>query len=109
MPESAESIQNKLNVKKIIIPVILGLGVAIYLLFSSLNDSKYVFVGDDKGAYLELEASNQEQNKNAEYTFVGEGKGNYSLEKAKDNLQNIEWSFSMAFWLFAALLATSLS
>ena len=44
MPESSETIAKKLDYHKIIIPLILGLSVAGYLLFNSLNEVKYTEV-----------------------------------------------------------------
>jgi len=107
MPESSESIEKKLNVKKIIIPVILGLAVAIYLLFSSLNESKFIKVKEGKGSYVLKTDIPKTKKKfeSSDFEFVGEGKGHFKLEKASDNLQHIHWSFTMAFWLFVALLA----
>lgn len=107
MPESSESIKKKLNVKRIIIPIILGLGVAFYLLFSSLNEAKITPVQQGEGTYVlkSLSDTTKEEYKSKDFDFVGEGNGNFLIERAKDNLKHIEWSYSMGFWLFAALLA----
>lgn len=106
MPESSESIQKKLSVKKIIIPVLLGLSVAVYLLLSSLNESKVIEVDQGMGSYiLKEEAKNTEEKNINDYQFVGSGKGNFNIEKASDNLRNIEWSYAMGFWLFMAILS----
>jgi len=107
MPESSESIKKKLNVKRIIIPIVLGLGVAFYLLFGSLNATKITNVTQGEGAYVLKSTADQDKKelKKRDFEYVGEGTGNYQLEQAKDNLKHIEWSYSMAWWLFAALLA----
>ena len=107
MPESSESIKKKLNVRRIIIPIILGLGVAFYLLYNSLNESKITNVEQGKGAYVlkSTTKANKKEFKKKDFEYVGEGLGNYQIEQAKDNLEHIEWSYSMAWWLFAALLA----
>lgn len=107
MPESTESIKKQLNVKRIIIPVLLGLSVAIYLLFSSINEIKYIKVDAGNGDYS-LKPGMVEGKKNVKdknFDYVGEGQGNYIKESAKQNLESIEWSWSMGFWLFVALLA----
>ena len=107
MPETTETIAKKLDYHKIIIPLVLGLGVAAWLLFSSLNEVKYIDVGVGNGDYILPEdvdvAITKISDDNA--IFVGEGKGNYIREVAKDNLSQIHWSFQMGFWLFVALLA----
>jgi uncharacterized protein (TIRG00374 family) len=107
MPESAESIKKKLNVKRIIIPVLLGLGVAFYLLFNSLNESKITEVEQGLGSYVlnSDHSSDLKELSKSDFTFVGEGLGNYQIEQAKDNLQHIQWSVSMGWWLFAAFMA----
>ena len=107
MPESSETIAKKLDYHKIIIPLILGLSVAGYLLFNSLNEVKYTEVEKGMGDYVLVDpsiVSNKDiDDKTTEY--VGEGEGNYIREVAKDNLKNIHWSWQMGFWLFVALLA----
>lgn len=107
MPESSKTIAKKLDYHKIIIPLILGLGVAAYLLFSSLNEVKYSKVEAGKGDYILInQATETDYEVNDKTTtFVGEGKGSYIREVAMDNLKNIHWSWQMGFWLFIAILA----
>ncbi len=107
MPESSESIEKKLSVKRIIIPIILGLGVAFYLLIGSLNESKFIKVKNGKGSYsLKTEVlKSKKKFTEADFEFVGVGKGDFNFESAQDNLHRIKWSFSMGLWLFIALLA----
>ena len=92
MPESTDSIEKKLNVKRIIIPVLLGISVAIYLLISSLNESKMVAVDLGMGDYIvdQQYLSTDEKLEDEAYQFVGEGKGDFKKESAKDNLQHIK-------------------
>ena len=107
MPESSETIAKKLDYHKIIIPLLLGLGVAAYLLFGSLNEVKYTQVEMGKGDYTLTDKSSEQISEiNDELTeFVGEGNGDYLREVAKDNLKNIHWSWHMSFWLFLAIMA----
>jgi len=107
MPESTESIKKQLNVKRIIIPVLLGLSVAIYLLFTSINEIKYLPVESGMGDYsLKTEVKEGKKKlKDNDFEFVGEGKGNYIKESARQNLESLKWSWNMGFWLFVALLA----
>lgn len=107
MPESTESIKKQLSVKRILIPVILGLSVALYLLYSSLNETKYVPVDQGNGSFalVSNEGKEKKSYKDADFKYVGEGHGNYRRENARENLKNIEWSWKMGFWLFVALLA----
>lgn len=106
MPESTESIKKQLSVKRILIPVIIGLGVAFYLLYTSISETKYVPVDEGAGSYeLNIDEGSKKKLKDKDFTFVGEGHGNYKRENAKENLNKIEWSWKMGFWLFAALLA----
>ena len=107
MPESSETIAKKLDYHKIIIPLILGLGVAGYLLFTSLNEVKYTEVEMGKGDYVLIDQSVDSDKKinDKSTVYTGEGQGNYVREVAKDNLKNIHWSWQMGFWLFVALLA----
>jgi uncharacterized protein (TIRG00374 family) len=106
MPESSETIAKKLDYHKIIIPLILGLGVAGYLLFSSLNETKYTEVDMGEGDYVLVEQLDETADKTDNtMLFVGDNKGDFVREVAIDNLKNIHWSWQMGFWLFVALLA----
>jgi uncharacterized protein (TIRG00374 family) len=107
MPESTQSIKKQLNVKRIILPVLLGLGVAFYLLLSSINDVEFIKVDENSGSYALREGvdADKKKLKEKDFEFIGEGEGNFIKESARDNLENIEWSWTMGFWLFAALLA----
>jgi uncharacterized protein (TIRG00374 family) len=107
MPESSETIAKKLDYRKIIIALVLGLSVAGYLLFSTLNETKYIKVEMGEGEYVLIDSIAETNNKINDNSmgFVGVDNGDYVREIAIDNLKNIHWSWHMGFWLFVALLA----
>lgn len=107
MAESTETITKKLDYHKIILPLLLGLGVAAYLLISNLNEVKYTRVTEGTGDYVIARDPDfpPDEITDENTTWVGEGKGNYVREKARDNLSKITWSWHLSLWLFLALIA----
>ncbi len=107
LPKEADIIK-KLNARKIVIPVVLGLAVAAFLLYLNLNDTRfepiaagecgeYVWVGSEKSEIPDY--GNEE-----EFEFVGNCEGQYNLRTYQDTLREIEWSWNSTFWIFMALL-----
>lgn len=107
LPKEADIIK-KLNARKIVIPVVLGLAVAAFLLYLNLNDTRfepiaagecgeYVWVGSEKSEIPDY--GNEE-----EFEYVGNCEGQYNLRTYQDTLREIEWSWNSTFWIFMALL-----
>jgi uncharacterized protein (TIRG00374 family) len=106
MPESTETISKKLDYRRIILPVLLGLGVAAILLYNSLNEAKFVMVSEGSGSYIvNPDYTGEDEFEEESMLFVGAGNGNYEKLRARDNLKKITWSWHLGFWLFMAVLA----
>lgn len=104
-----DDIAEKLSGRKIILPVFLGLSVAVLLLYFNLTDTRfeevlegscgdYVWVGSGESDIPDF--SNKE-----EFEFAGGCQGNYTLRTYRDTLNDITWSWASSFWILLALLA----
>jgi len=108
LPEEKDII-NQLSVRKIVLPVLLGIGVASLLLYFNLTDTRYEKVTDENCAnYVWFDSNDNgktDYTDDAEFQFVGDCKGDYELKTYRDTLREIQWTWKSTFWLFMALLA----
>ncbi|MCH2215001.1 MAG: flippase-like domain-containing protein [Flavobacteriales bacterium] len=108
LPEENDIVK-KLSVRKIILPVLLGIGVAALLLYLNLNDTRYEEALDGSCAnYVWQDANGNkipDYSDDAEFTLVPDCEGDYVLRTYRDTLRDIQWTWASTFWLFMALLA----
>lgn len=105
MASKESDITEKLGLKRIMVPVIIGLSVATYLLISNLNEVRFEAVPAGEGAYVWMDQNGDGQpNLGEEDEFVEQSGGNYTKVTYKDILANINWTGYTAFWFFMALL-----
>ena len=108
MTEESE-ISKKLNWKRIIVPVLLGLAAATYLLVSNLNETKFVIAEDALGQYEWVDANqNGVVDSNDPEEFQKSEDGNYIKQTAKDLLMKFQWTWMSTVWLAVALLMVAL-
>ncbi|MEM9051837.1 MAG: lysylphosphatidylglycerol synthase transmembrane domain-containing protein [Bacteroidota bacterium] len=111
LPEEND-IVNKLSVRKIILPVLLGIGVAALLLYLNLTDTRYEEALDGSCANYVWQDVNEngipDFSDDAEFKLVADCEGNYVLRTYRDTLRDIQWTWTSTFWLFMALLAMAM-
>lgn len=100
-----DRISKKLSVRRILIPILLGLGAATYLLVSNLTATRFHEVDPGQGTHRWVD--NDDDGKvdledPAEFEKVEEG--DYELTSYKDILSRIEWGWLPSFWILMALL-----
>jgi uncharacterized membrane protein YbhN (UPF0104 family) len=105
-------IVDKLSVRKIILPVFLGLSVAVLLLYFNLTDTRFEEVIDGAcGEYVWVDANGNgipDYSSEDEFEFVGDCAGQYTLRTYRDTLNDIEWTWASTFWIFMSLLAMAM-
>jgi uncharacterized protein (TIRG00374 family) len=103
--ETEKDITAKLSLKKIMIPVLLGLGAATFLLWYNLNEVRFESVTPGTGHFEWIDA-----NKNGEVDltdakeFTAAENGNYNQVSYKEILGNIIWTWYSVFWFLVALI-----
>lgn len=105
MATNESDITDKLGLKRIMIPVVIGLAVATYLLVSNLNEVRFEEVSTGTGQYTWVDSdADGEVALDDEEEFVEDPDGNYIRVTYREILGNIDWTWQSAFWFFMALL-----
>ena len=104
MPKKAQDVLRFFSVKRIAIPVIIGLGVASYMLISSLTEPKFIEAIDNKGEYEWVDENENHVQESEEFVKVPIGRGKYKKLTYKDVLASINWTWYSTFWMFVALI-----
>ena len=107
-----KDIVNKLSGRKIILPVFLGLSVAVLLLYFNLTDTRFEEVVDGTcGSYAWVDSNENgipDTASEEEFKFVGDCQGEYNLRTYRDTLRDIQWTWTSTFWIFMAILAMAM-
>jgi len=105
MAQQEDDITKQLNWRKMILPLVLGMGAALYLLFSSLNEERFVKVDPGQGEYFWEDANlNGFVDSGMEEEFVAAPNGDYRKRSSADILSELEWTWAMTYFLGLALL-----
>jgi glycosyltransferase 2 family protein len=91
---------------KIWIPIVLGISISIYLIFQSINETRFVQVqSGEKGTHSWFDANeDNEINFQDNNEFVVAENGTYRKEKISDILKTIDWTYNSYLWLFIAFV-----
>lgn len=90
---------------KVILAIVLGLGIASWMMFRSLNQTHFVKVEDGSGTHIWKDANNNKQvDKTDAAEFVAVPSGNYRQQKLSDILKEIKWDSQSFFWIAMAIL-----
>jgi len=111
MQNSADKIKKQLSFKKILLPVLIGLLAAGYLLYTNL--SKTFFVADTQGQYVwvDANANNKVDSDNlSEFTLANANTvetARYRKTQSLDLITEIKLNGTAWLWLFVALLCVA--
>jgi len=102
--ENKSSVLKYFQFKRIIIPIVLGLAVATYLLYSNLNEKRFQTSDTSHANYIwEDENADGFPDVN-EFVKVEMGKGTHIKMTYKDVLSNVKWHKYSLFWIFISLV-----
>jgi len=112
---SEKDISRRFSWKRVLIPVLIGLGVATWLLISHLNQVTFEAVSDGSGPYIWMPSgADSVVNLSDTTAFVlretaelAPGTPTYVRGTAADALGNINWTWYTTFWLLMALLTVA--
>lgn len=94
--------------KRILWPILIGLGVASFLLINNLNDSRFEEVYEGLcGEYIwkgNPDADLPNLNDEDEFQYIGDCAGTHRIRTYKDTLGDIDWGWHSTIWLLMALL-----
>jgi uncharacterized protein (TIRG00374 family) len=103
--QKEQDITRQLNWKKIILPLLLGIGAAAYLLISSLNEERYIRVEDGTGDYEWVDQNGNElPDLGMAEEFILSENGDFALKSSAQVLSELSWTWEMTVFLGLALL-----
>lgn len=112
MATDENDIVNKLSPRKIILPVALGLAVAVFLLYLNLTDTRFEeTTGDQCGDYAWVDSNNDGAVNNGdeeEFIAVEDCSGTYRLRTYQDTLSDINWTWYSTMWMLMALVGMAI-
>ena len=90
---------------KIWAAIFLGISVAGFMLYRSLNETRFVKVGAGKGTHRWVDGNhNKVVDLSQSIDFKLDNVGDYKIESLSDVLLSIHWTEKTLFWIFIALL-----
>ena len=88
---------------KIALAVLLGLSIATWMMYRSLNQTQFIPVENQSGNYVWIgKTATPDLSNAAEFQF--QKNGDYELDTIGNTLRNIRWTSSSYLWLLAAIL-----
>ncbi len=94
-----------LRPSRIILPILIGLGVATYMVFSALQKERFEVSKDGKGNYTWEDINTNGQQENDEFIFKAEGNAEFVKKTFRDELQTINWTWYSTLWIVVAIVS----
>ena len=103
--ETENQLKSAFSKWKVILAIVLGLGIAGWMVYRSLNQSQFIEVESGMGTHAWLDINHDKVvDKSNPKEFVLSDTGNYRLQKVTDILRDIHWTTQSFIWIFMALL-----
>lgn len=108
--DQEQDLRNKLGLRKVLIPVVIGLLAAAWLLWRDLGKERFERVGAGLGdfAWVDVNGNHIADLTNAaEFKEVGTGHGDFKRMTATETLRTIDWTWESTGWILLAVLVTA--
>ncbi len=103
--DSNATIKSAFSSWKIALAIFLGLGIAGWMMYNSLQQKHFVETAKGKGTYSWTDANhNQKVDFQLSNEFKPTKNGDYKIEEIGDLLQQINWTGKSLFWMAMALV-----
>ncbi len=103
--EDEKTLKSAFSSWKVILAIVLGLGIASWMMFRSLNQTHFVEVEAGTGTHVWVDANH---NKTIDHSdaaeFVASATGNFRQQRLSDILREINWTSQSVFWISLAIL-----
>lgn len=109
--EEEQDFRKKFSLRRVMIPVVIGMLAAGWLLWHDLSKVRYERAPDGNGEYTWVDANKNgipDVSDAAEFTEVEPGTGTYRKMTAVQVLGSINWTWISSFWILMAIVATAL-
>lgn len=94
-----------LTPSRIILPILIGLAVASYMVFSALQEERFEKKIAANANYVWVDGNENGAEDKEEFVFKGEGQGEYVKITYRDELRSINWSWYSTLWIVIAIIS----
>lgn len=108
--EQEQDFRSTFRLRRVLIPVVIGMLAAGWLLWRDLVKERYEHVGPGLGDHQWLDANANriaDLSDAAEFKPVGDGLGEYKRMSARETLRSINWTWHSTLWFVLAVVATA--
>jgi uncharacterized membrane protein YbhN (UPF0104 family) len=105
-----QDFRSTFRLRRVLIPILIGIVAAGWLLWRDLAKERYELLGDGLGDHAWHDTNGNgivDAADPAEFTAVAEGQGNYRRMTARETLGSINWTWHSTCWILLALVATA--
>jgi len=109
--EEEQDFRKKFSLRRVMIPVVIGMLAAGWLLWHDLSKERFERAPDGNGEYNWVDANKNglpDLSDAVEFTEVAPGTGTYRKMTAVEVLGSINWTWISSFWILMAIIATAL-
>lgn len=112
-PEAIErehTFRRTLRMRRILIPILLGLVAAAWLLFRDLRKPRFELATDGRGGYEWVDRNGDriaDLGDPEEFRATSDGSGDYRLVSAREVLRAVDWTWHSTVWILLAVIATA--
>ena len=106
-----KEIRSSFRMRRVLLPVLIGMLAAGWLLWSDLSKERFEQVTDGPGDYAWIGSDEvgamPDLTDPEQFVKVEDGSGEYRLMKTTDILGSIEWTWYSTVWMIMAVIATA--
>lgn len=105
-----QDFRSRFKLRKVLLPVLIGMLAAAWLLWRDLSKERFELVTDGPGDYAwvgDADTGIPNLNDPAQFVEVSDGTGQYRRMSQREMLGQIEWTWTSTFWILMAILATA--
>ncbi|MDQ3100662.1 MAG: flippase-like domain-containing protein [Bacteroidota bacterium] len=109
-PGEVKEFRSSFRMRRVLLPVLIGMIAAGWLLWRDLSKVRYELADDGRGQYEWIgsaEGTIPDLTNEEEFAQVADGTGDYRRMKASEVLRSIEWTWYSTFWMAMAVIATA--
>ena len=99
----AQDLVIALSPRRILIPIVIGLVVASFMLYTSLSEERFALSEDGVGPYTWVDLNENTTQDKGEFLLAGKD-GTHDRISYQDILTGINWTWISVVWIFAAFL-----
>ena len=108
--EAEQDFRSTFRLRRVMIPVVIGMLAAGWLLWRDLSKTRFEEVNDGTGDHAWVDANHNhivDLSDPAEFVAVQQGSGTFKKMSARETLGTINWTWHSTCWILLAILVTA--